>query len=781
MMSTKVAPATKKLSRASGVECRGMDERRDLWWPSPTVDLGRMIEVEPDTGFATVHGATLERIQFSYESWGELNAAADNAVLIVHPLASDPHATGEFAEQPRGWWEPLIGPGRAIDTERDFVVCPNLLGGCYGTTGPRHPAPDGEPWLERFPLLTPLDLMRAQRVFLQQLGVKRLRMVVGPSMGGMIAWEWAIEAGDEVDQVVVVAAPLRTSPLQIGLNWLQRRGIELDLKDDEIAAKWGQMIARGVGMLSYRSPVGLEQRFGRDWFKKPGETLESRGVYNIESWLRHHGKKAVRRYDPYTYLLFSRVMDLHDVGENRGGVVSALDRIGCPVTIVGISTDQLYPAEQVRLGVEVLEHLGHPVTWELISSPHGHDAFLLETDQLGAILRGVGRPSRAVLSTAAPAEVHTARLGILGAGSVAATLLRLITDRRDELIERFGLRFDVAGVAEIDREKKLDPVFADVPVTHDPELLVKREDVDVLLDLTRGTGSLALVEQALGRGRSVVTPNKLLVREHGPELERLALDNGVRLAFHNSIAAGWPLLYSVERPMGRRHVEGIWALLSSTCNTVLEGIESGASPETALAAARAAELTEPDPDLDLSGWDTAQKLLILIARTCGRRFDSDRIPVHGITEIDGGLVRDAVSRGYRVKLIGVFLNVAPEPVLGVLPVVVDRRGHLGGVHGSNNAVVLVDRDGGEMVTVGQGAGHLPVATAVLGDLVGLFRPRQSWTGRYPRAVRVPREAEFARFLTRDDSGAATIVDGPREGAIPLLDSLIHPRGAGAPQ
>jgi homoserine O-acetyltransferase len=758
-----------------------MDEQRDLWWPSPTVDLGQVVEVGTADAFTTVHGATLERLQFSYESWGALDAERGNAVLIVHPLASDPHATGEFAEQPRGWWEPLIGPGRPIDTERHYVVCPNLLGGCYGTTGPRFPAADGEPYLGRFPLLTPLDLMHAQRLFLRRLGIERLRLVVGPSMGGMIAWEWAIEAGEAVEQVVVVAGPLRTTPLQIGLNWLQRRGIELDLKDDAVAAKWGQMIARGVGMLSYRSPQGLEQRFGRDWFKKPGASLGDRGVYNIESWLRHHGKKAVRRFDPYTYLLFSRAMDLHDVGEDRGGVVSALDRVRCPVTVVGISSDQLYPASQVRLGAEILEHLGRPVTWQLISSPHGHDAFLLETGQLGAILRTTGGAGRATVPREAPAEVRTVRLGILGAGRVAATLLRLLVERRDNLIDRFRLRFEVAGVAEIDPDRKLDGVFEDVDVTHDPEALVRRDDVDVVLDLTRGSGSRALVEQALERGRAVVTPNKVLVREHGAALERLALEKGLRLAFHNSIAAGWPLLYSIERPLGRRHVEALWALLSSTCNAVLEGVERGESPEAVLEAARASGLSEPDPDLDVSGWDTAQKLLILIARTCGRRFDVAGVPVLGIDDLDPELVRGAVELGKRVKLIGLFLNVSPEPVIGVLPAVVAADGHLGGVRGKDNAVVLADRDGGEMVFIGTGVGHLPVATAVLSDLIGLYDSRQSWTGRYPRAARVPRGPQFARFLVRDDRGAATITDAAREGAIPLLDSLVHPRGAGPPE
>ena len=186
-------------------------------------------------------------------------------------------------------------------------------------------------------------------------------------------------------------------------------------------------------------------------------------------------------------------------------------------------------------------------------------------------------------------------------------------------------------------------------------------------------------------------------------------------------------------------------------------------------------MPEPEPDLDLSGWDTAQKLLILIARACGRRFDVDKIAVQGISGIDADLVRGAPGVGLRVKLIAIFLNLDPEPVIGVLPAAVDADGYLGGVHGANNVVVLDDRDGGEMVFVGKGVSDLPVASAVLNDLVGLIEPRQSWTGRYPRAIRVPREPRFARFLTRDDAGQPTIADTPTDGSIPLLDSLVYPR------
>jgi homoserine O-acetyltransferase len=363
------------------------EEHRDLWWSSPTAELGKVVHLDLTEPFAALHGGRLPSIQVSYEAWGELNEACDNAVLIVHPMTADCHVTGEYANQPIGWWEPLVGPGRAIDTDEHFVVCPNLIGGCYGTTGPEFPSADDKPYRDRFPLLTPRDMMRVQQLFLEAIGIPRARMVIGPSMGAMIAWEWATEAPDLVDQVVVVAAPLKTSPFQIGLNWLQRRGIELDITENEVVAKVGQMIARGVGMMSYRSPVGLEAKFGRDWFKKPGSTLRERGMFNVESWLRHHGRRITKRFDPYTYLLYSRAMDLHDVSEGRGDMVSALNRVTCRTLVIGISSDNLYPATEVKLGADILEHLGRDVRYEEIRSPNGHDAFLLDTDQIDDMLR----------------------------------------------------------------------------------------------------------------------------------------------------------------------------------------------------------------------------------------------------------------------------------------------------------------------------------------------------------------------------------------------------------
>ncbi|MBM3319612.1 MAG: homoserine O-acetyltransferase [Candidatus Eisenbacteria bacterium] len=748
-----------------------MDEHRELWWKSPTVELAKVEHLRLPDGFTTARGACIPSIQVSFESWGVLNERKNNAVLIAHPLTADCHATGSFAGEPPGWWEGVIGPGNSIDTNRYFVVCPNLLGGCYGTTGPRFPAPDGGPYLDRFPLLSPSDMMRVQSLFVKQLGIERLRMVVGPSMGGMIAWEWAIEAGEDLDLAVIVAAPLRTTAYQIGLNWLQRRGIELDLREDPAMADWGRMVARGVGMLSYRSPVGLEEKFGRVWFREPGSVLGERGMFNIESWLRHHGKRIVRRFDPYTYLLFSRAMDLHDIGEGRGGLIAALDRVRCRVLVVGVSSDNLYPPAEVHQGADVLRHLGKPVEYAEIRSPHGHDAVFIETRPIGACIRGLLEREPRIVPTPAEREIRVVRIGILGAGRVASLFARLLADRHEVTRREYGLEFVVAAVADTDPEKRPGPEFEGADFGRDPEALVRRKDIDALVEATSGTDAHRIIEQAIERRLPVVTPNKSLVHEHGARLESLALERGVRLAYQNAISAGWPLLYAIERPLGGIVVSSIEAILSSAAGAALERIESGATFDEATRFLREEGFSEFDPELDTSGWDSAQKLAVLLSRAEEARITASDLFVKGIETIDPVLARAAIPLGLRVRLVAIYRSLAEGLEAGVLPAAVPAEGHLGSVRAEDNVVILRSGEGGEMVYIGKGRGSLPVATAVFNDLVGLFHPSRSWTGQFPRPPRKPAPPRFERHLAMRD-GTAFFSDAPAPGSVPVLDSFL---------
>lgn len=318
-------------------------------------------------------GAVLTDVPIAYQSWGALNAHGDNAVIVCHAL------TGNTAADV--WWGPLIGPGAALDTDRYFVVCLNVLGSPYGSASPVSVRPEtGERYGPEFPVATIRDTVRAHRLALEQLGVRRAAFALGGSMGGMQALEWAFE-GDFVEGVVPIAVGGRHSSWCIGFSEAQRQAIyaDADWKEgryDEQPRR-GLAAARMIAMLSYRSRASFEDRFGRS--RQDGAD----GLYSVESYLRYQGEKLVDRFDANCYIHLTKQMDTHDVAKGRGSYEEVLGSVEKPALVVGIDSDVLYPVEEQ----EELARLMPNARLDIISSVHGHDAFLIEFDQLAASIR----------------------------------------------------------------------------------------------------------------------------------------------------------------------------------------------------------------------------------------------------------------------------------------------------------------------------------------------------------------------------------------------------------
>ena len=348
---------------------------------------------EGEGGLRLEGGATLPGVTVAYESWGTLDPGRSNAVLLLHALTGDSHAAGPAGpgHPPPGWWDPLVGPGAAIDTDRWFVVCPNVLGGCQGTTGPSSPAAGGRPWGSRFPWTTVRDQVSVEVGLADALGITRWAMVTGGSMGGMRALEWAVTHPDRVESLFLLACGAAATADQIGLCSGQLHAIRADPRfrggDYYDAAPGdgphvGLGVARRLAHLSYRSEVELEQRFGRA--AQPGEDPLTGGRYAVESYLDHQADKLARRFDANTYVVLTEAMNSHDVGRDRGGLAAALTRVQATTTVVGIDSDRLYRLwQQEELAALI------PTCRELhvVTSPYGHDGFLLERDAVGAVLR----------------------------------------------------------------------------------------------------------------------------------------------------------------------------------------------------------------------------------------------------------------------------------------------------------------------------------------------------------------------------------------------------------
>jgi homoserine O-acetyltransferase len=339
-------------------------------------------------------GATLPGVRLAYETWGRLSPSRDNAVLVLHALTGDSHAAGPSGpgHPTPGWWEGLIGPGRPLDTDRWFVVVPNVLGGCQGSTGPASPAPDGRPWGSRFPYVTVRDQVQAETRLADALGVDAWALVLGGSMGGMRALEWAVGEPERVARMLALATSTVATADQIAWCAGQLAAVRSDPRfrgGDYYDAEPGDGphaglgVARRIAHATYRSSLELDLRFGRR--AQPGEEpLGGGGRFAVESYLDHHADKLVRRFDANSYVVLTEAMNSHDVGRDRGGVEAALARVTATSAVAAISSDRLYP---VRLSEEIVAGLPGDTPLEVIDSPYGHDGFLVETAAVGALTR----------------------------------------------------------------------------------------------------------------------------------------------------------------------------------------------------------------------------------------------------------------------------------------------------------------------------------------------------------------------------------------------------------
>ena len=359
------------------------------WREGDPVAERRWFHLEEPLGLES--GQTLPGVRLAYQTWGRPNPEGTNAVLVLHALTGDAHVVGPAGPgQPSpGWWEGVVGPGLALDTDHYFVVAPNVLGGCQGSTGPSSPAPDGRPWGSRFPRITLRDTVRAEEHLAAALGIDAWAAVIGGSMGGMRALEWAITHPERVRRALVLACPAATSAWQIAWASPQLHAIRADpdwvdgdYHGTERFPVEGLGVARRIAHVTYRGADEIETRFGRA--VQGEEDPAEGGRYAVESYLDHHAGKLVRRFDAASYVLLTEAMNGHDVGRGRGGVAAALARMPERTIVAGVTSDHLYPLAQQD---EIARHLPVPGRARVIDSPHGHDGFLIATDQVSALLK----------------------------------------------------------------------------------------------------------------------------------------------------------------------------------------------------------------------------------------------------------------------------------------------------------------------------------------------------------------------------------------------------------
>ena len=341
-------------------------------------------------------GATLAPVDVAYETYGKLNPAKSNAILILHALSGDAHAAGISEESGKpGWWDNSIGPGKAFDTEKYFVICSNVLGGCRGTTGPTSINPaTGAPYAMSFPGVTIPDMVRLQKKLIDHLGIERLLAVAGGSMGGMQALEWAVTYPASVVAAIPIATTARHSAQQIAFNEVGRQAIMADPDWNEgnyyrsKPPARGLAVARMVGHITYMSDESMREKFGRRLRDRDRYGFDFSIDFEVESYLRYRGAQFVERFDANSYLYITKAMDYFDLANGRGSLAEALGQSTARFLVISFTSDWLYPSYQSLEVVNALRSRNRDVAYCELTSNYGHDAFLVDIGEQTEILRG---------------------------------------------------------------------------------------------------------------------------------------------------------------------------------------------------------------------------------------------------------------------------------------------------------------------------------------------------------------------------------------------------------
>lgn len=364
--------------------------------------LARQIRLEGPLRLAS--GASLSPVEFAYETYGTLSPGRDNVILICHALTGDQYVASRHPVTGKpGWWTRLVGEGLPVDPARHFIICMNVLGSCMGSSGPASVDPaTGAPFGMRFPVITIADMVRAQAMLLDHLGIERLFAVIGGSMGGMQALTWPTLFPDRVEAAVVIASTARHSAQNIAFHEVGRQAIMADHRwrggdyyaDGDVPSS-GLAVARMAAHITYLSEAGLTEKFGRRLQGRDAKTFGFDADFQVESYLRHQGISFVDRFDANSYLYITRAMDYYDIADDHGGsLAAAFQATRARFCLISFDTDWLYPTAESRIIVHALNAAGREASFVELSSPFGHDSFLLDAPEMNRVIDGFLKAGR---------------------------------------------------------------------------------------------------------------------------------------------------------------------------------------------------------------------------------------------------------------------------------------------------------------------------------------------------------------------------------------------------
>jgi len=634
--------------------------------------------------FTLESGKKLKGFTLAYSTWGKLNKEKNNVIWIHHALTANSDAAD--------WWPGMIGKNNLFDPATYFIVCANILGSPYGSTGPLSVNPETKkPFYHTFPFITVRDIVASLDLLRQHLGIEEIHTAIGGSLGGQQALEWAVSQPEVIKHVIVVASNAVSSPWGIAFRESQRLAIEADPTWKESTAdagKEGLKAARSVALLSYRNYLTYAQA-------QKEETDEKVDDYKASSYQRYQGEKLVKRsFNAYSYYTLSKVMDTHNLGRGRGGAAKALAQIKAKVLAIGISSDLLFPASESKF---IAQHASDG-TYEEINSLYGHDGFLIEVPKLTYVIQ---RFYQKIMKTP---KIGLFGLGCVGQGFYELSLLQTPTATPHKIVVRDPIkkRNAESNLLSFDRQE----------VLNDDSINLVVEVIDNSKD------AIKIVRDSLKAGKNVVTANKKMVVENLPELLALQEKTGAGLLYEAGVCASIPILRTIDSYFSQEPISSIRGLCNGTSNYILSAVYNrGWDYSVALAEAQRLGFAESDPTLDVESYDALYKLVILTLHGFGVLVKPDDVFNYGISNIHPSDIKFAKAADYKIRQVAQAYKTEEGKVsLWVTPQFVSPSDPLYHVENEFNGITIDAEHSGTQFFSGRGAGSYPTGAAVLSDV-----------------------------------------------------------------
>jgi homoserine dehydrogenase len=623
-------------------------------------------------------------------------------VVVVGGITASPFPFGDAASSAEAWWPALHAPD-LIDPAQATVLCP-----CWPGNGSTWRGFDDGV----VPPLSALGLADLIAAWLDGIGCAQPVSYVGASLGGLVGIAFAVRHAERCARLITISAGLRPDGWGTATRHVQRELVRDGQRTGDVAT--GMMRARQLGMLTYRGRDELDTRFG---VLVPGLDRPP-----IADYLDHHGERFAARFPVRTFLLLSEAIDRSHFGTDQASLRAQLARVTADVFVVGVPGDLVFPFPLQHELYRELQAVGASCSLWKLDSEYGHDAFLADQDRLAALLRGArafgGAAPRGRFEGVGARPLRVIRIGMLGCGTVGTGVLELLDRQAGAMAERYGVRFRVTRIAVRDADKPRTRLADGVARTTTAIELVADPEVDVIVEVAGGLAVEPTVAAALAAGKPVVTANKALLARKLAELGVLAQRTGTPLLCEAAAAAALPIIRHLSHRADE--IDSMMAIVNGTCNFIITRLEQDEwALDRAIAEAQRLGLAEADPSADIDGLDAAAKLSILVYRAFGAWLPPDTLPVRGIGELWPADCDLAEAMGFRIRLIAHAARRGEELCAAVEPLLLPDWHLLASVEEEYNAVYLRCAASGDLSLFGKGAGALPTATAILGDLIDL--------------------------------------------------------------